>query len=117
MSNKFNLTEKRQTEAIKMLQGQYNINLIAMHFGIHPDVLSIKLKEVGIDAKELQKDGIRRLRANLYADLHTVEDPKDKVKLTLDVLKHYDKSDDVASAKSETSITEIPAITFSQIEE
>jgi len=96
VGKEWNLTDKRKEEAIRLLKGQYNINLLAAHFNICRDTLWKKLKKAGINAKELQQDGIRVLRADLYSDLANIEDVKDRAKLTLDTLKHYDKSDDVA---------------------
>ena len=103
----WNFTPKRQKTAIDMLVQQYSITLIAMHFGIGTEAMGRKLKEEGINVSELQMAGVRKVRANLFANLDDIMDPKDQAKARLEFLKHYDKSDDVAQV--------IPVVTFGEI--
>jgi outer membrane lipopolysaccharide assembly protein LptE/RlpB len=100
----WNLTDKRKEQVIYFLQRQYNINLLAQHFGICRQTMSKALTEMGIDVDELQKDGVRKMRTNLYATIDDIDDPKDKAKAQLDFLKQYDKSDDVAIQQQQVII-------------
>ena len=93
---KWNLTPFRRDEVIDMLSKQYSLTLIARHYSISPDVLSQKLVEAEIDYKVIQKDGIRKLKANAYATIAEIEDPEKLVNASLSFLRQYDKSDDVA---------------------
>ena len=99
---RFNLTDKRKREVIRLLQQQYSITLIAQLWNISPDILGQRIKEANIDYKLQQSEGIRLLKANMFAELSDVDETDKRIKLTLDVLKHYDKSDDVA--KDEVTI-------------
>ena len=102
---KWNLTPFRRDEIIDMLNMQYNLTLIARHYQITPDVLSQKLVEAEIDYKVIQQDGIRKLKANAYATIAEIEEPEKLVKASLDFLKQYDKSDDVAKDEAKPQVT------------
>jgi hypothetical protein len=93
----WNLTDKRKEDAIRLLQDQYSITLIARIWGIDDYMLGQKLKKAGINYKEIQNDGIRLLKANMFAEVNKIDEADKKVKLSLDILKQYDKSDDVAN--------------------
>ena len=101
---KWNLTPFRMEETLSMLSMQYSLTLIARHYKIGADILSQKLKEAGIDYKVIQQDGIRKLKANAYATISEIEEPEKLVKASLDFLKQYDKSDDVAVDKNEVTV-------------
>ena len=103
---KWNLTPFRRDEVIDMLSMQYSLTLIARHYKISPDLLSRKLVEAEIDYKVIQQDGIRKLKANAYATISEIEEPEKLVKASLDFLKQYDKSDDVATDKSEVTVVD-----------
>ncbi len=103
---KWSLTDKRRDTVMDMLMGQASINLISMYFKIKSETLSKELKNQGIDYKELQVAGVRKLRQDLYMTLGDIEEPKDRAKAQLDFLKHYDKSDDVAVDKNEVTVVD-----------
>ncbi len=99
MSNRFNLTDLRLEEVKTLLGRQYSIRYAANKIGCSPEVLTDKLKELGHDPKQLKSDGINTMKADLIGTINDIEEPEKKAKATLDFLKHYDTSDDVASSK------------------
>ncbi len=93
---KFNLTEARIERLKNLLGRQYSVVYVANQFGIDVATLTTKMTELGLDSKRLKSEGINTLKAKLYDGLNDIEEPDKKAKISLDFLKHYDKSDDVA---------------------
>ena len=103
----FTMTDKRIEELKYLLGRQYSVRYVANKWNITPEALSAKMKELGLNARELKKDGINTMKADLIGTIEEIDEPKDKAKATLDFLKHYDTSDDVASKKSEVEVREV----------
>lgn len=96
----FNLTEDRLELVKSLLRKQYSVTYAADRLGIALSTLSEKLSELGIDTRQLKREGINTFKADTFAMVSEIEDPKDQVKARMDLLKHYDTSDDVAGRQS-----------------
>ena len=101
VGNRFNITDKRLALVKDLIRKQYSLTYAADKLGIAKTTLSEKLIEMKIDLKALKREGINTFKADMFAEVMSVEEPDKKAKLMLDVLKHYDKSDDVADVKIE----------------
>lgn len=106
----FNMTDKRIDDLIDYLHKQYSVRYVARKWGIAPEVLSKKMTELGLDARKIKAEGINTFKADTFAKVLEIDDPKDQVKARMDLLKHYDTSDDVASAKQEVETTSTQTI-------
>ena len=87
--DKFNLTPLRLTKVADMLAMQHTITSIAAHFGVCADVMGIKLKEAGIDAKVARNNARVNMRSNMIADILRIEDVDKRVAATQRYLDKY----------------------------
>lgn len=106
----FNLTEERIKSLKKYLGMQYSVRYVADRWNIDETTLSSKIQEAGLDAKKMKREGINTFKADTFAKVLEIDDPKDQVKARMDLLKHYDTSDDVASNKQEVETTSTQTI-------
>ena len=98
---RWKLTDKRLKYVLKQLELQMTISSIAMDYGIKDETLSKQLKACGIDADEVRKAGIAKLRKTTLSRILNIEDDKDMAQTALKYLAKYDS----------TQVRETPAVT------
>ena len=100
MSDKFNITPKREKELVERLTRQDTVYNIALTWGVTPNFLSAKLKKMGYKAEELKASGVTKLKQDMFSKIYEIGEPDKQFSAGMNFLKHYDKSDDVASTKT-----------------
>ncbi len=91
---KFNLTDKRERKAISMLKQQYTVEAIALHFGIHADTLSRKLKDAGINPGTIRNTGKLDMRAMVIDSIYSIKDDSKRSDSALRFLNQYPIQDE-----------------------
>ena len=87
--DKFNLTPLRLNKVADMLAAQHTITSIAAHFGVHADVMGIKLREAGIVPAEVRNVARVNMRSNMIADIAGIMDDDKRVAATQRYLDRY----------------------------
>ena len=96
----FTMTDKRIEELKYLLGRQYSVRYVANKWNITAEALSVKMSELGLNARELKRDGISTLRADVLNTIDDIEEPEKKAKITLDYLKQFD-NETVQNSKEE----------------
>jgi hypothetical protein len=103
--NKWNLTPKRLDYVISELEKQMSVTSIALELGIDQDTLHYKLKEAGINHRQVKRKGLEKLRKNCLAWIHEVDDPKDRATVAMKYLDKYLPADEVETTKVEIDVS------------
>ena len=101
----FTMTDKRIADLKYLLGRQYSVRYVANKWNITPEALSVKMSELGLDARQLKKDGISTLRADVLNTIDEIDEADKKAKFTLDYLKQYDS--ETVAKKQEIEVKEV----------
>ena len=110
----FNLTDKRIEIARELFAKQRGLQHVSRILGCDSETLRVKLKEMKLDHKQMQLDGLNTMKGDLYDDINDIEDTDKRAKARLDFLKHYDKSEDVAVVEDRVTNVNIVLDTHDQ---
>jgi hypothetical protein len=94
----WNLTPDRRVTVIDMLKKQHSVASIADYFEITPNTLRKKIKEAGIDHKQVRQIGLVGLRRAAYDMLMSMDtdmDDKEKFNALMKYLDRYERDEEL----------------------